>query len=142
MGRKTWESIPEKFRPLPDRWNIVLSSQSHFLESLPSQVTGAMSLSEAIQTIENSHSPVTIIWMIGGSQVYQEALRLGIVDRVFVTLVHHDPAPQCNVFFPTLPPCSLDLTAIPEEFQGDFKEKDYSLTFQSFVIKHEQDSLE
>jgi dihydrofolate reductase len=141
MGRKTWESIPPKFRPFSNRWNIVLSKQVEFLESLPSHVTGATSLSEAIQTIQKSHLPIETIWIIGGSQIYQEALQKGVIDRVFVTVVKRDPQPQCDVFFPELSEWTLDLTLIPEEFKGEFKENDYSFTFQSFIMKQAQNCV-
>ena len=66
MGRKTWESIPERFRPLPKRTNIVVSNT---LKTL-SNATIATSLSDAL----NIANPDTSIFVIGGAQIYQEAL--------------------------------------------------------------------
>ena len=69
MGRKTWDSIPPRFRPLPGRTNIVVTRQPDWHE------TGAMSapnLREALQKCEKSAQ----IWVIGGAQIYAEAQSL------------------------------------------------------------------
>lgn len=71
MGRRTWESFPEKYRPLPGRTNIVVSRQ----ELDPSDFRGAVvvhSLDEAIEKARGSEGAEEI-WIIGGGQVYAEA---------------------------------------------------------------------
>jgi dihydrofolate reductase len=88
MGRKTYESIPERFRPLPGRRNIVISSN-------PGCAPGAEvvpSLAAAIEACEGS------CFVIGGGQVYAEAAALA--DRCYVTDV--DAAPDGDAFFPEL----------------------------------------
>jgi dihydrofolate reductase len=67
MGRKTWESLPEKFRPLPGRINVVITRQTGW------QAQGAVvahSLPAAISQCGN----VPDAWIIGGSEIYQQAL--------------------------------------------------------------------
>lgn len=78
MGRKTWESLPPSFRPLPDRKNVVLSgsAQARFPGA-----TRAGSLVEAFQ----QDGP---IWVIGGGAVYAAALEHA--DRVVVTELEQD----------------------------------------------------
>ena len=72
MGRKTWESLNPKFRPLPGRENYVLSSRTPGQWSAGAQVLTAMpSLSDA--------------WVIGGGQIYTATLDQ--VDRIEVTLM-------------------------------------------------------
>lgn len=71
MGRKTWESFPPRFRPLPGRTNIVITS------SVTSQVEkdGALwvsSLDDALAAAA-AEQPETI-WVMGGGSVYAEAL--------------------------------------------------------------------
>jgi dihydrofolate reductase len=76
MGRSTWLSLPERFRPLPDRVNVVLSRQPGFTAS------GAVvrdSLEEALAAAPTGERA----WVIGGGQVYASALPLA--DRLVVT---------------------------------------------------------
>ena len=83
MGRKTWDSLPPRFRPLPGRSNIVVTRQPDWNE------TGAQrssSLREALQIAEQS-SPITV-WVIGGAQIYAQALPLA--QRVEVTEIAQD----------------------------------------------------
>lgn len=79
MGRRTWDSLPAKFRPLPGRRNVVLSRSL-----TPEDVPGAElahSLDAALDLIGN----VPVAWIIGGGRVYREALR--IADECEVTEV-------------------------------------------------------
>ena len=77
MGRKTWESIPEKFRPLPNRRNIVLSNT----ESDFNGAHSAQSLEEALQLAEGADA----VFVIGGAKLYAEALAHPQCDDLYVT---------------------------------------------------------
>ena len=81
MGRKTWESLPDKFRPLPNRRNIVLTRQSHV--SLDGAIV-ANSIEEAFDKSDNTKD----IWVIGGSEIYN--LAYPFAERVLVTMIHKD----------------------------------------------------
>jgi len=86
MGRRTWESFPEAFRPLPDRTNIVISSRKGLAEEL--EPTGAVvvpSLETALETAEGSEGSDRI-WIVGGSQVYTAAEPLA--DVAIVTVIN------------------------------------------------------
>ena len=78
MGRKTWDSLPPRFRPLPGRTNIVVTRQEDWNEMGAQR---ASSLREALQIAEQSN-PATV-WVIGGAQIYAQALPLA--QRVEVT---------------------------------------------------------
>ena len=68
MGRKTYESIPKKFRPLPNRINIVLS-RSTTKENYPQEdILIANNPEQAINQAKTYNKPVFII---GGAQIYQ-----------------------------------------------------------------------
>ena len=67
MGRITWESIPEKFRPLPGRTNVVVSRQTEF-EAAGAQVVGSL------QAALDLFSPDQVVWLIGGAQLYAQAM--------------------------------------------------------------------
>jgi dihydrofolate reductase len=71
MGRKTWDSLPPKFRPLPGRTNIVLTRQTDWHEAGVLQVG---SLHDAIATFKQLTPQPATIWVIGGAQIYAQAL--------------------------------------------------------------------
>ena len=89
MGRKTWDSIPPKFRPLPGRTNVVVSRQLDWHESgaLPANnMLEALSICEHMSIILDP-SPEQV-WVIGGAQIYAEALPLA--KRIVVTEIDAD----------------------------------------------------
>jgi dihydrofolate reductase len=67
MGRRTWDSLPARVRPLPGRRNVVLSRQTDFTAD-GAKVVG--SLEEAFSIFETEHQA----WVIGGAQIYRLAL--------------------------------------------------------------------
>ncbi|ODS92923.1 MAG: dihydrofolate reductase [Comamonas sp. SCN 65-56] len=71
MGRKTWDSLPSRFRPLPGRLNIVITRQENWSENGTQRAT---SLREALSTAEQSGASTA--WVIGGAQIFAEALPL------------------------------------------------------------------
>ena len=75
MGRKTWDSLPPKFRPLPGRMNLVISSDAATRENL-SQIgaSPAKNLIDAISICEQAQHEE--VWVIGGAQIYAQALPL------------------------------------------------------------------
>ncbi len=93
MGRKTWDSLPPRFRPLPGRRNIVVTRQSAW------QAEGAEhagSLEEALALCEAA----PLAWVIGGAELYAQAAPLAQVAEV--TLINADyPG---DAFAPTLGP--------------------------------------
>lgn len=103
MGRKTWETLPPRFRPLPGRCNIVLSRHGVFPGALATS-----SLEDAI------HVGGANVFIIGGGQVYNEALKLGLVDRVIASEVHG--VYGGDVFFPELPGWTGELKKTFEHF--------------------------
>jgi len=82
MGRKTWDSLPERFRPLPGRTNIVVTRSADWQAE---GVVRASSLEEALH-IGAQHGDT--VWVIGGAQIYAQALPLA--DAVEVTIIHQD----------------------------------------------------
>ena len=67
MGRKTWESIPSKRRPLPDRINVVITRDSGY--QLPEGVLAAFSLDEALELLQQFK--VERCFVIGGGEIYR-----------------------------------------------------------------------
>lgn len=91
MGRKTWESLPPRFRPLPGRNNIVISRQANYAAPGADVAT---SLPAAIQLAEQADK----VFIIGGEQIYRQAI--DVADRLEITEV--DLAPEGDAWFPEI----------------------------------------
>lgn len=88
MGRNTWESLPEKYRPLPERLNIVCSRNPKSL-SLPSGVLTFDSPEGCIRSFLSDAIPAApskTLWVIGGEQVYRATMSYW--TELYLTLVH------------------------------------------------------
>ncbi|MEO6972065.1 MAG: dihydrofolate reductase [Rhodoferax sp.] len=81
MGRKTWDSLPPRFRPLPGRVNIVITRQVDWHENGAQPFT---SLDNALRFCEQHEE----VWLIGGAQLY--ALALPLARRAVVTEIAQD----------------------------------------------------
>lgn len=102
MGRRTWESIPEKFRPLPGRINVVLTRQKGL--RFPAGVQRAASLGGACQLAgaKKFQGIVESLFVIGGEEVFKAALGDPRCEKIFLTRIHGRF--DCDVFFPKVPP--------------------------------------
>lgn len=78
MGRATWQSLPERFRPLPGRHNVVLSRDAAF------EAPGAT----VVGDLEAALASAPDLWVVGGGAVY--AATLARADRLEVTVVDLD----------------------------------------------------
>ena len=85
MGRKNWESIPERFRPLPGRPNIVLSRDAEFAAEGATCLT---SLEAALAVAREAGEDEAFI--IGGAQIYRLAMESGVVDTMYITHVERE----------------------------------------------------
>ena len=93
MGRKTWDSLPPKFRPLPGRANIVITRQADWKED---GAETAASLPDALALYAASEE----VWILGGAQIYAQAMPLA--NRIEVTEI--DENIEGDAFAPTLGP--------------------------------------
>ena len=94
MGRKTWESLPEKYRPLPGRLNIVVSRSDL---ALPEATRLAHSLDEALTLAD----PVRKAFVIGGATLYAEAIQHSACKELILTEI--EGTFDCDAFFPEIP---------------------------------------
>ncbi|QXZ08310.1 dihydrofolate reductase [Comamonas sp. Y33R10-2] len=80
MGRKTWDSLPPRFRPLPGRTNIVVTRQSDWQpEPASDKVVRVASLEAALELGQTLSQDV---WVMGGAQIYAQALPLAAAVEV------------------------------------------------------------
>lgn len=92
MGRKTWESLPAKFRPLPGRYNIVVTRNDSFRAE---GATVSTSLPDAIAAANGDE-----VFVIGGAELYKAALLLA--DRLQLTEI--DATFEGDTWFPIIDP--------------------------------------
>lgn len=83
MGRVTWQSIPEKFRPLPGRTNVVVSRQTDF-------VAPGAQVVNSLQAALDLFPADEVVWLIGGAQLYAQAMPLA--QQLVVTEIDADYA--------------------------------------------------
>jgi len=93
MGRKTWDSLPPKFRPLPGRTNVVVTHQTDWHES---GAQPAFSLRDALLLCEQYAD----VWVIGGAQIYAQAMPFS--DTAVVTEI--ESAIEGDAFAPIFGP--------------------------------------
>lgn len=96
MGRKTWESIPEKFRPLPNRLNIVLSRSYKNLKddkngiwyfNCFNKLLDDLSKNEYELNEEETNKKINKIFIIGGSEIYNKLIDDDRVNHLLITEV-------------------------------------------------------
>ena len=116
MGRKTFESLGS--RPLPKRTNIVVTrGDRHFDGALT-----AHSLEEAVTMAAGDEE----IFIIGGAQIYAEALRLA--DRLYITHVERDY--EGDTSFPAIDYAQWELVATERHERGE--EYEYPFEFRTY----------
>lgn len=101
MGRKTWDSIPPKFRPLPVRTNLVVTHQADWHARGALRATG---LDDALRQCADAER----VWVIGGAQIFQAALPLA--TELVVTEIDADFAGDTMA-----PPIGTDWQRVAEE---------------------------
>ncbi|KAG8776105.1 dihydrofolate reductase [Serendipita sp. 411] len=109
MGRKTWDGIPLKFRPLKNRINVVVSRgyPPLFQEESEPLVVKTNDVDEAC-AFQNGETGSTVVYrrfLIGGAQLYQHALARPIstryhLDRILLTRIVEPAFDACDVFLP------------------------------------------
>ena len=121
MGRKSWESLPPRFRPLPNRTNAVVSRNADF------SAEGAHVFSNLQSAIDEARTTqAEKIFIIGGAQIYRQALEENVVDEMYLT--HVDGSfDDTDVFFPEIESACWNMVEIGNfekdennEFSGTF----------------------
>jgi dihydrofolate reductase/thymidylate synthase len=118
MGRNTWDSLPEKFQPLPDRINVILSSNEKFHKKISNKNNKELFTADSIDSVFKLANELKIknlmneIFVIGGSKVYAEFLENypELCKVIFQTNIEKEY--ESDTFFNT-----------PKEFQPLFVSK-------------------
>lgn len=93
MGRKTWESIPEKFRPLPNRKNLVITRNTNY--EIPKGMEIFNNTESALEKYKDQD-----VFVIGGAGIYKQTIDLA--DTLYITHVHKEV--EGDAFFPEIDP--------------------------------------
>ncbi len=93
MGRKNYDSIPERFRPLPGRENVVLTRNTEFSAE---DCKVFNSLEECLASYQNETERT--VFIIGGGEIYKLALEANCIDEMFIS--HINESYGADTFFP------------------------------------------
>lgn len=102
MGRRTWDCIPPKYKPLPNRINFVLSRSDLDLSSFKNSFA-FKSFEDAYRKLsdETFQKSYEDVWVIGGSSIYKEALDSPNFYKLYLTKIHREF--DCDTFLPEIP---------------------------------------
>ncbi|CAH1403747.1 unnamed protein product [Nezara viridula] len=133
MGRKTWESIPPKFKPLSNRQNVIISKTMNFRDSGYKDIPVFRSLDEAIDSLCKPPFSDIIedVWIIGGSMLYEVAMNSPYCDSIYLTRIQHSF--ECDTFFPKIPEFFEEtlIDGVPNEVQNE-----NGISYRFTVLKH------
>ncbi|MBA3857941.1 MAG: hypothetical protein C0507_13640 [Cyanobacteria bacterium PR.3.49] len=124
VGRKTWESIPEKRRPLKNRLNIILTKNTCL--EVPEGVLVCDSLDGAINILDGIEHERTFV--IGGAQIYKEALQHPMLTTIHLTRIMQEF--DCDARFPAIDD-RFALAAVSDTME----ENDIEYRFQRYERK-------
>lgn len=122
MGRKNFESIPEKYRPLPNRLNCILTHQKNY--QAPENCPVFNSIDAWLDCYKEDARD---LFVIGGGQLFSEFLNRNLVDVMYYTQVLAKP--KGDVFFPSISPSDWHDEIIGKGEQNERNEF-------AFVIHH------
>lgn len=125
MGRKNYESIPEKFRPLPNRENVVLTRNKNFNAS---NCQVFYSLEDCFSHYSNKNEEKTV-FIIGGGEIYKMALESNLVSEMYIT--HVQKKYDADTFFPSINETTWKIETISthekdEKNEASFEIKKYT----------------
>lgn len=127
MGRKNYDSIPDKFRPLSGRTNIIITRQKKFFA--PGCIV-VNSIKSALEEASNRNE--TECFIIGGAEIYKQTI--GICDYLYYTKVH--ASFDGDAFFPAVDWSKWEQMS-QKDFQPDEKH-DYSFSICELSRKIEK----
>jgi dihydrofolate reductase len=125
MGRKNYDSIPLKYRPLPNRTNIIVTRQEGYTAE---GCIVVHSIEEGIELARKAGDQEPFV--IGGGQIYSYSLEKNLIDRVYLTRVHTDI--EGDTFFDNL---EEDWKEVYSEKHPKDERHPYAFTFLTYEKK-------
>lgn len=118
-GRKNYESIPEKFRPLPNRLNCIMTRNENY------QAAGCELFSDLTKWIEAFQNDERELFIIGGGEIYRQSLEQDLVDVMYIT--HVNAEPQGDTFFPVFNESDWNAEVLAVQNQDERNEFDFKI---------------
>jgi dihydrofolate reductase len=118
MGRRNYDSIPKKYRPLKNRTNVVVTRNTAF--QAPNCVV-VSSIRKGIEAAKENGDKECFI--IGGGQIYKEALEMNMVDKMYIT--HIDQEFEGDTFFPQFQKEDWNLRVLMEHQKDEKNTHDF-----------------
>lgn len=125
MGRKNFESIPEKYRPLPNRENVVLTRNTSY-EAENCQIFH--SLADCLAFYQNEEERT--VFIIGGGEIYKQSLDFNCIDEMYIT--HVNSTFGADTFFPLFDLKQWKATTIQQHEKDEKHEASFT------IIKYEK----
>ncbi len=119
MGRKNFDSIPDRFRPLSGRTNIIVTRQKDFHAD---GIVIAYSIEEALKVAEKNNDQECFI--IGGGEIFKQSMNL--CDKIYLTRIHKYI--EGDIFFP-----EIDMNEWKETLRRDMKADEKNPHDYSFI---------
>lgn len=150
MGHNTWNSLPKK--PLPNRINIVISSTNKLQVNLscsivkynPRVITRDFNIINVFDSFQcaldsiDQEDDIFNIFVIGGSQLYNEAINHTDCNNIFLTKIYKKY--DCDTFFPKIPESFTINTVSKFEFENDTYYRFYLYSIHKNYVNHEENN--
>lgn len=126
MGNNTFKSIPEQFRPLKHRLNIILSKTviNNQEYNLNHNVLYFNDVLPLLCFLDKNKNEINKVWIIGGSHIYKQFLELQIINKIYLTVIPNNNF-NCDVFFPN--DFLKNFKLIDSKIDYDYNKKSYSI---------------
>ena len=99
MGRKTYESIPRKYRPLKNRINIILSKTMELSENIENLLIFD-NIDKVLKYVHKNKKKIESSFVIGGQSIYEQFLNMNLITEIYSTEIHNRY--KCDTFFPKI----------------------------------------
>ena len=120
-GKKNFESIPEKYRPLKNRDNIIITRNQNYTAEGCAIVH---SIEESIEYV-NKNLKTNELFIIGGGEIYKKCLEMNVVDRMYIT--HIETAFDGDTFFPEINAKNWSTETIMKHVKDDKNPHDFNI---------------
>lgn len=124
MGRKSWESIPEKYRPLPNRLNVVITRNKDYVAK------GAEVRTDLVAALEEFSYQDKDIFIIGGAEIYKEGFKYA--NKLYLTRVMTEI--KGDTYLEGLVESDWHLIS----FEGPIKENGFDYRFDKYIRNYEK----
>lgn len=120
MGRKNYDSIPEKYRPLPNRENVVLTRNTDFTAD---NCKVFHSLEDCLDAYKNETDRT--VFIIGGGEIYRLALEANAIGEMYITHINHRYG--ADTFFPDFNLKDWSVETVQDQPKDDRHEASFSV---------------